>query len=1354
METKPSKSQPRQLKPEQAAAAHTLDCHLSVTAGPGSGKTFVLVERYLEILRTKKVSVDNIVAITFTNRAANEMRQRVRHRIDALLQATSGNERQTWLRHKRALEGAVITTIHGFCSRLLHEFPVEADIDPQFMLLDEHQAAMLIEAVVEEALADAIHHGNEKIIQLAQGTGRASLAAALVELHRKYRGEGLALEAIEKLTATNHAAEADYDAGLRELDAQINDLLSARKLTKVAAEKRDRAALEWPRLRAILAQPPTEKNIAGYCQAIEDFRESRLNKGSHPAVERLDEMLWGSDTNDRLRGKVPSLGFDLLAKDYSLALLRILREIERRLDAEKQRLSVLDFDDLQLRALKLLELPEVVSRGPERYRYFLVDEFQDTNSLQRDLLTRLALIRGSNLFIVGDRKQSIYGFRGADVDVFSEMTAAIKNAGGAQQPLQINFRSQRPLIDCFNFLFGKIFEARGEVPETSLDQLGYVNHEASQAERGAEHELPLVELLVSAAPEGRSAETNPENEDDDERDPLGAQERDAAQVAARIKALVSGTDFSLWNQVAPDSSPGHFKYGDIAILLRAFTGLWTYESALRRAGIPYLTVQGKGFYQREEITDLIQLLRFLDNTTDELALAAVLRSPLGGVSDNALLALRSAPLIGDNVDSGRLARRNLWRALLRHREIQFIDKDNHTALERLEVLLAALISRRNRYGIAELLRYAVAESEFTTVIAANFDGAQRVANVEKLFRLAEQFDKSGHLMRDFVRFVEEFEALGGREGEGQMDESANVVRLMTIHQAKGLEFPVVIIPDLHRDPARRDSQFILDRHKGMTVRIPDGRGQTVRGALFNELRQRNRWREEFESMRLLYVAATRARDRLIFSGAVSQKDLKNLTRTNKEQWLAWIWQALELDEFAQTGLSKFGDEVQIQVTIDRESHGLWLSRSSTPPIVTADAEKETIDLSRPFAELFPLLSEVPPEPGHVLRRFSVTQLINFQRCARQYYFDRTLKAPGKEERAVWNDAEAPEPPANLTATLKGAVIHRFCETFQEGDDAATRLRTSFDDVLALRQTELAGRAFEIDPEQAMHDLLPLAQNYLASDVFRRVTEAHQFTDDTGDMKFEIPSGPGLWSELRFRLRRPQGILTGTIDKLVITASASGEGFDVEIIDFKTNRFRVPLKPHTEQSQTVAAVATAEPASRPAPTHRTEIGSQSTQALFNFEAIQEGVWPVSTTAAVLPSQSEHSIAEQAETVAHDYQLQMQSYALALRELFRVSRKSGSDLVQGSDGSSSEEGLKINSLRATLHFIDPNVEISLPAALLDQDTCAHAIDKAMLSIATLDGSLDASLFPPLTATHCRICSFLELCPAGREWMNQQR
>src|SRR6059058_3037317 len=197
-------SEARELKPEQKTAAHTLDRHLSVTAGPGAGKTFVLVERYLEILRAKKVSVENIVAITFTNRAANEMRQRVRNRIDGLLRTSTDKERQTWLRHKRTLDGAVITTIHGFCSRLLHEFPVEADIDPQFMLLDAHQSAMLEEAVAEDSLTEFINSDDRAVTELAAGAGRVSLARGLIDIYRSMRNQGLTLQILQEQIGKNH----------------------------------------------------------------------------------------------------------------------------------------------------------------------------------------------------------------------------------------------------------------------------------------------------------------------------------------------------------------------------------------------------------------------------------------------------------------------------------------------------------------------------------------------------------------------------------------------------------------------------------------------------------------------------------------------------------------------------------------------------------------------------------------------------------------------------------------------------------------------------------------------------------------------------------------------------------------------------------------------------------------------------------------------------------------------------------------------------------------------------------------------------------------------------------------------
>src|SRR5713101_6373847 len=180
--------QERELQPEQAAAAYEITRHISVTAGPGSGKTTVLVERYLHILRERKLSIQ-IVAITFTNRAANEMRERLREQLNHILQTASGEDRKHWLDYKRTLDGAVITTIHGFCSRLLREFPVEAQVDPQFMLLDEHQSAILLEAAVEETLTEFINSGHEAVSRLTAGRGRGKLVAALVELYRTIRGQ-------------------------------------------------------------------------------------------------------------------------------------------------------------------------------------------------------------------------------------------------------------------------------------------------------------------------------------------------------------------------------------------------------------------------------------------------------------------------------------------------------------------------------------------------------------------------------------------------------------------------------------------------------------------------------------------------------------------------------------------------------------------------------------------------------------------------------------------------------------------------------------------------------------------------------------------------------------------------------------------------------------------------------------------------------------------------------------------------------------------------------------------------------------------------------------------------------------
>jgi hypothetical protein len=350
--------------------------------------------------------------------------------------------------------------------------------------------------------------------------------------------------------------------------------------------------------------------------------------------------------------------------------------------------------------------------------------------------------------------------------------------------------------------------------------------------------------------------------------------------------------------------------------------------------------------------------------------------------------------------------------------------------------------------------------------------------------------------------------------------------------------------------------------------------------------------------------------------------------------------------------------------------------------------------------------------------------------------------PSPDQMAVWNDAEAPEPPANLTATLKGAVIHRFCETYQKKDDTQGLLQQSFTDVLSSRQEELGDRIMEIDTNAAIAELLPLAENYLTSAIFERVEQARKLA---GGNSAAQPSGEvGLWSEVPFRLRRPLGILTGAIDKLLVVPAADGKGFEVEIIDFKTNRMRpatdrsvssASLGPRASRPQSVEAdsllnVATERRAAQH-PSGAAPLGTPQRprsqyavdQFAFNFEPT-----PAEAEAVIPPT----SLEDQVLSAASDYQLQMQAYALAVSDLLP------SLAAQG------------GIIKVTLHFLEPNVEFHLPSELLSRDACARAIDAAMMDIVA---SHEPAEFPVRPAPHCRMCSFLSICCGGRQWLRSR-
>src|ERR1043166_654449 len=362
----------RVLLPEQAAAAYEIGKHISVTAGPGSGKTTVLVERYLHILREHRLTIDQIVAITFTNRAANEMHERLRTELNQMLRIANEEERRRWLNYKRTLDGAVITTIHGFCARLLREFPIEARVDPQFLLLDEHRAAMMLELTVEEVLSDFISGGHVEISRLTLGVGRGRLAAALAQLYREARGQGLSLEDLALATARAHATEEDHARALEELEQTLNDFLGVRRTTRAQVDNQAEVIAAWSEAKKSLTSIPSHETLADYCRVVETFRDPRpaLRGAVADHVKVLDELIWAKN----LQGRLPQVCLDLFARQYALEMVNLLLRIDQRLNEEKQKLSALDFDDLELRTLSLLERPEVLARTSERYRFFLVDE--------------------------------------------------------------------------------------------------------------------------------------------------------------------------------------------------------------------------------------------------------------------------------------------------------------------------------------------------------------------------------------------------------------------------------------------------------------------------------------------------------------------------------------------------------------------------------------------------------------------------------------------------------------------------------------------------------------------------------------------------------------------------------------------------------------------------------------------------------------------------------------------------------------------------------------------------------------------------------------------------------------------
>jgi ATP-dependent helicase/nuclease subunit A len=1012
-----------------------------VRAGAGTGKTTLLAHEYLRLLEQgvhgRPLVPDQILAITFTERAAAEMTARIRELLEELLVApeTGPNRRERLRAARRQLLGSQISTIHGFCARILRENPLESRIDPRATILDEVETGTYLGRLVEERLTVWLREGDgaaRALVRWLGFAGRGHGAGAVTELVRLLRQaatHGWDAAWLRERLAAQEGAVAAARTRLADDTAEVIRLtegIVARReaLGRWGRRLAERVADGWPRWRGFLrALGAADAGVD--LTELESFR--RLVKSDAAEVKedvgRIRDLCRVRTEHAAPPGSIAANAGFLRALPLTRGLTGLfIRLLEH--GAERRRAdSVLTYDDLIAGARALVrDHPEVRARYARRFAAVLLDECQDTDRQQGELIEELVMAGGiGRCVVVGDEKQSIYGFRGADATVIGRF----RERFGQERPLYINYRAQEPLVEFVNALGAALMPPLPGGPPaapvwTETDEL--------TANRRVETDGPHVRLLTCADRPAGSA-----------RD---AREHEARALAEMISSLC-----------VPH---GPWTYKNIAVLLRALTDVKLYEHALRRADIPYYVVKGRGFYQTEEVRDLGNLLAAVDDADDGIALAAVLRSPLFGVDDASLLRLAR----------GAGGRRRLGAAFRDPAAFADLAPEMAVRCTRARRLLGYLRERRRRWSIAELLEEALRATDFEAVLLGQFQGTQRVGNVRKLIEVARQLERRGVFdLGDFVRHVRRLLDEEPLEAEAQLlGEEDDVVQLMSVHQAKGLEWRVVIVPDLGRPRWSPHPPVVLSSAWGLIVHATVGAGDVrLPHRLLLDAAVADGARARGEEARLLYVACSRARDLLVLSDGSAEAGQLAGSRRGERLWCDDVWDLIGRDHVRAVAGSGTGRVVTITgprgkpIEVHVEASGALLAadRPGAVPVFGAAVPGARAETQAAFAfveasdaaarataaarigdggrgEAEALVARVleftPPAPRSLV--VSPTRLAAFARCARYYFLHHLV---GIDERG---GGEAGGERARLRGIVAHAVLERLDVAQATGDARA------------------------------------------------------------------------------------------------------------------------------------------------------------------------------------------------------------------------------------------------------------------------------------------------------------------------------
>ena len=929
----------RKWTPAQKSAIDTRDCNVLVSAAAGSGKTAVLVERIISMITDpdKNIDIDRLVVVTFTKAAAAQMKDKIRKALDSMLDENPGDV--NLLRQITLLNNAQITTIDSFCLWIIRNHFPEVNLDPGFRIMDEGEKKLIENDVLEDVLEEFYAEADEEFFNLvdAFGMGRddSGLVSIIDKIYRFSRSNPWIDEWFDECMLVYDDETYDNPAIKELYDSIINALHDYRdkynRLVEICSEPAGPAAYTSAlqsdllgineminsqdfgelgrKARTFLFEALSRKKDAGADPAIKEYIKGQ-RKLFKDYIGRLNDRIFLKD-DEGIFADMQGAGIQIRT------LLKVAKVYAKRVSEVKREKGIIDFNDMEHLALSILVkkedgklvYTETADKLANRFEEILIDEYQDSNQLQEVILNAVSKTRlsgeNNNIYMVGDVKQSIYKFRLACSEFFIEKYDTYSGTGdNVRIELQKNFRSRENVLECANDVFSHImnknFSGIGYEESVRLNT-GFPYPEYSDSNYGDEANKSTDVILISS-----------ENEEE-----ATTRELEADRLAKLIEEIVA-SGINVYD--ADENVYRPAEYRDIVILTRSVTG-WadTFADALMDRGIPAYTDSSTGYFSVREIQVILSMLTIVDNPVQEISLAAAMMSYFGGFTAAELGMVRKLGRehadknMHNNLYEHLKVTAGLGEAVAARGETAAADDLNIRRLSgKCALFLAKLTEYRDKSSVESLYDLCwemIYDSGYYDYVGTMPAGAQRQANLNVLLERAAGYEKTSYSgLFNFLRYIERLKKFDEDFAEGAASlDNENLVRIMSIHKSKGLEFPIVILAGAHKSINFMDATapVLVDQNLGIAVDYVDLERRTKTPTIIKGAMARRIVRESIaEEERLLYVAMTRAREKLIITGVVKDAD-KTLDKYSAKA-----------EELATDGIMSYADSENIKNYFD------------------------------------------------------------------------------------------------------------------------------------------------------------------------------------------------------------------------------------------------------------------------------------------------------------------------------------------------------------------------------------------------------------------------------------------------------